>query len=349
MEPQLRYARASDGVTIAYTDHGRGPALIWLPSVPFSNLVGYWRVPAFRNAFEALGSHLRLVIYDARGTGHSQRDVGDVGLEALLEDLDAVVRDARIGQFALFGAYHACLLALAYAARHPTQVSHLILFGGSSRGWDSMAPSETQALLTLIERDWDLFTDAAAHAWLGWSAGENGRLMAENFRTAVTPAMARTMLTTFRDLDVSSEVPRITAPALVLHRQGQRQIPEEISAQLAAALPNGSLRHLSGESPSLFVTDPEGDLRLFVDFLTDGAASAEVAPARAGAPHIPTLTPREIDVLRLVAGGETNSVVAQRLGISVHTVERHLANLYPKIGARGRTDAVAYALRRGIA
>jgi DNA-binding NarL/FixJ family response regulator len=173
--------------------------------------------------------------------------------------------------------------------------------------------------------------------------------MAENFRTAVTPAMARTMLTTFRDLDVSSEVPRITARALVLHRQSERQIPEEISAQLAASLPNGSLRRLAGDSPSLFVSDPEGDLRLFVDFLTNGEAPVEAPSARVGALSPGSLTPREIDVLRLVAGGETNSAVAHRLGISVHTVERHLANLYPKIGARGRTDAVAYALRRGIA
>ena len=81
-------------------------------------------------------------------------------------------------------------------------------------------------------------------------------------------------------------------------------------------------------------------------YLTDGA-TAQLGPS-ASPPASDTLTPRELQVLRLVAGGETNAEVAHRLGLSIHTVERHLANLYPKIGARGRSDATAYAIRRGL-
>jgi DNA-binding CsgD family transcriptional regulator len=61
------------------------------------------------------------------------------------------------------------------------------------------------------------------------------------------------------------------------------------------------------------------------------------------------LSPREREVLGLVAAGESNSQIARRLGLSTHTVERHVANLYRKIGARGRADATAYALRNGLA
>jgi len=208
-----------------------------------------------------------------------------------------------------------------------------------------MAPAETQALLTLIERDWDLFTDAAAHAWLGWSAGETGRLMAEAFRTATTPAMARSMLRIARDTDVSRDLGRIRVPALVIHRQGERQIPVDVSRELAAALPNGTLVELPGSTATLFVEDLEGDIRVLVDFLTDGESQPRRSPKHRASDD---LTLREVDVLRLVAGGETNAEVAHRLGLSVHTVERHLANLYPKIGARGRADATAYAIRRGI-
>ena len=64
--------------------------------------------------------------------------------------------------------------------------------------------------------------------------------------------------------------------------------------------------------------------------------------------HVDGLTPRELEVLRLVAEGETNAEIGLRLGLSVHTVERHAANLYRKIGARGRADATAYAVRRGL-
>ena len=208
-----------------------------------------------------------------------------------------------------------------------------------------MAPAETQALLTLIERDWDLFTDAAAHAWLGWSAGDTGRLMAEAFRTATNPAMARLMLRLAGEIDVSGDLARIRMPALVLHRQGERQIPIEVSRQLAAGMPNGTLVELPGASSALFLEDLEGDIQVLVDFLTDGAAGPRPATERRGNDE---LTPRELDVLRLVAGGDANAEVAQRLGLSVHTVERHLTNLYPKIGARGRADATAYAIRHGI-
>jgi DNA-binding NarL/FixJ family response regulator len=132
----------------------------------------------------------------------------------------------------------------------------------------------------------------------------------------------------------------------VLHRQGERQIPVDVSRQLAAGIPNGRLVELPGSTATLFVEDPKGDVQVLVDFLTDGAARPHpVAERRANE----ELTPRELDVLRLVAGGDANAEVARRLGVSVHTVERHLSNLYPKIGARGRADATAYAIRHGIA
>ena len=345
MEPRIEYAQASDGVTIAYTTNGSGPPMIWLPPVPFSNVVAQWQIPLLRSAYEGLGRHLRVVLYDGRGTGQSQREVEDLGLDAMIRDLEAVVSSARLGRFALFGYYHSCMLAIAYAAAHPRQVTRLVLFGGAARGWDAMAPAETQALLTLIERDWDLFTDAAAHAWLGWSAGETGRLMAEAFRTATTPTTARSMLRLARDTDVSSDLPRVRVPALVLHRQGEREIPVDVSRALAAALPNGTLVELPGSTATLFIEDLDGDIKVLVDFLTDGVAQPRPASEHRASDD---LTPRELDVLRLDAGGETNAEVAHRLGVSIHTVERHLANLYPKIGARGRSDATAYAVRRGI-
>jgi len=337
VDPRIQYARSSDGVTIAYTINGSGPPVVWLPPVPFSNVAAQWRIPLLRRAYEALGRHLRLLLYDGRGTGQSARDVEDLGLDAMIRDLEAVVAGARLR--------HSCLLAIAYAAAHPRQVTRLVLFGGAARGWEAMAPAETQALLTLIERDWDLFTDAAAHAWMGWTAGETGRLMADAFRTATTPATARSMLRLAGESDVSDELGRVRMPALVLHRQGERQIPVDVSRQLAAGMPNGTLLELPGSTPTLFMEDLDGDVQVLVDFLTDGAARPrQVARSRANT----ELTPRELDVLRLVAGGDANGEIARRLGLSVHTVERHLANVYPKIGARGRADATAYAIRHGI-
>jgi pimeloyl-ACP methyl ester carboxylesterase len=275
MEPSLRYARTTDGVSIAYTLTGEGPALVWLPPVPLSNVFGQWRVPRFRHAYERLGQHMRLVIYDGRGTGHSQRDVGDFSLEAMLRDLDAVVDHAAIETFALLGYYSSAVTAIAYAARNPDRVTRLVLFGGTMRLLDAMSPPESQALVTLIDRDWDLFVESAAHAWIGWSIGEEGRLVADAFRTATTPAAARAMIEAARDMDVSADVGSVRVPALVVHRQGERQIPVEVSEQLAQALPDGRLLRLEGTSAGLFLEDPDADLAVLLDFLTGRSDGAE--------------------------------------------------------------------------
>jgi len=268
MEPSLRYARTSDGVSIAYTLTGEGPALVWLPPVPLSNVFGQWRVPRFRHAYESLGQHLQLVLYDGRGTGHSQRDVDDFSLDAMLRDLDAVVEHAELETFALLGYYSSAVTGIAYAARHPDQVTRLVLFGGTMRLLDAMSPPESQALVSLIDRDWDLFVDSAAHAWTGWSIGDEGQLVADAFRTATTPAHARAMIEAARDMDVSAEVGSVHVPALVVHRQGEREIPLEVSEQLAQALPDGRLLRLEGSSAGLFLEDPDDDIAVLLEFLT---------------------------------------------------------------------------------
>ena len=345
MTPPLRYARSSDDVTIAYTSMAaaRRPSSGWRRS-PSATSSAQYEVPLLQKVYAKLASSLRLVMIDGRGTGHSQRDVSDLGLEAMLRDLDAVVADARLSTFALFGYYHSVTHALAYAARHQGRVTHLVLFGGAARGADAMSPAETQALLSLIERDWDLFVESAAHAWMGWDAGEDGRLMAEAFRTATTPAVARATMQAASEIDVSADLPRVTAPALVLQSRSDRFISNPATEFLAQALPNGRIGRLAGGAASLFSEEADADLGLILDFLTDGSTSKP----RAAAPDAAGLTRRELEVLRLVAGGETNAGIAQQLGLSVHTVERHAANLYRKIGARGRADAATYAVRRGI-
>lgn len=276
-QPSLRYARTSDGVTIAYTLTGEGPPLVWMPPVPLSNVSGQWRVPRLRDAYERLGQHVRLVLYDGRGTGTSQRDPRDLSLAAMLRDLDAVVDHAALQTFALLGYYHSALTAIVYAAHNPQRVTRLVVFGGWMHAGEAFAP-ESAALVTLIDRDWDLFVDTAAHAWMGWSAGEEGQLMADAFRTATTPATARAIIEMAGKTDISAEVGSVTAPALVLHRQGERQIPLEISQQLAQSLPDGRLLRLEGSTAGLFLEDTDADLAVLLDFLTGETIGPSATP-----------------------------------------------------------------------
>jgi pimeloyl-ACP methyl ester carboxylesterase len=180
--PPISYARSADGVSLAFTVAGEGPALVFVPWVPFSNLRMEWNNPLLHQIFEQLARRLTLIHYDGRGTGHSQRDVTDLSLGAMVADLEAVIDRAGLAEVSLLGQYNSCPHAIAYAARHPQRVKRMALFGGSARGWNAMSAKQTQALLSLIEQDWDLFADAAAHQWMGWSAGEAGRALADGIR-----------------------------------------------------------------------------------------------------------------------------------------------------------------------
>ena len=146
---------------------------------------------------------------------------------------------------------------------------------------------------------------------------------------------------------MSAELDRVTAPALVIHRKEMSQIPVEVARELAGRLPRGRLAILSGSQPALFVDDPQGTARMLADFFCDGVVpdAAGLGPASGAAAG---LSRREVEVLRLVAAGESNGEIARRLGLSPHTVERHAANIYRKIDPRGRADATAYALRHGL-
>jgi pimeloyl-ACP methyl ester carboxylesterase/DNA-binding CsgD family transcriptional regulator len=350
MEPEIDVAVAADGVRIAWTSAGAGPALILLPGVPFSNVEAEWRIPVLRRAYLSLAERVRLIQYDGRGTGRSQRDVGDVSLDAHLRDLDAVVRAARVDRCVLFGYYHSATHAIAWAARHPERVRGLVLFGGATRGWDQMRGPGTQALLSLIERDWDTFVESITHAWLGWPAGGEGRLAADWFRMSTSPAMARATMQAASGIDVTADAARVTCPVLILHRADATVIPIELSEELARVLPDNRLEVLPGSSAGVFfeATDQVADrLIAFVEDPRQAGRSAARAPTRrrpSGA-----LSPRETEVLKLIAGGDTNGQIAARLDLSINTVERHVVNLYRKIDARGRAEATAWAIRNGIA
>jgi DNA-binding CsgD family transcriptional regulator/pimeloyl-ACP methyl ester carboxylesterase len=354
--PRISYARSADGVSLAFTVVGDGPALVYVPMVPFSNLRAEWQSPLLRGVFERLAQQLTLIHYDGRGTGHSQRDVTDLSLEAMVSDLEAVVDQVGLAEVSLLGQYNGCPHAIAYAARHPARVKRMALFGGSARGWNAMSARQTQALLSLIEQDWDLFADTAAHHWMGWSSGEAGRATAESIRGAATPQIARATMQAASAADVTEQLNRVAAPTLVLHRRGMTQISADVPRSLAMGLPRGRLVMLEGTQPALFMEDAAGVVRILVDFFGEGI---EPAPETLGpgmglaagnpAPPPSGLSRRELDVLRLLAAGDSNTQIARRLGLSIHTIERHVANLYRKIGARGRADATAYAVRNGLA
>ncbi len=138
MEPQIQYAKTSDGVSIAYAISGEGPPMVMCPTgtEQFSLWQQLQPVEAY---WERLGKNRLVVRYDGRGTGLSTRDVHDFSLEARLQDLEAVVQAARLKRFTLYADSMSGVIAIAYAARYPRRVSHLVLYGTFSRTADVMA------------------------------------------------------------------------------------------------------------------------------------------------------------------------------------------------------------------
>ncbi len=300
-----------------------------------------------------------IVRYDLRGTGLSDRDVSDFSLDAQLLDLQAVVDRLNLETFDLLAAADSGPVAVAFAAREPRRVSHLILWCAWARGPDIAGSERIRAWRGLIDGDWQLMTETCAHLCLGWSGGEIGRQSAQHLRESVTQETARMALAAMGALDVSSLLPAVKSPTLVLHRRDIPWRPVRVASALASRMPDARLVVLDGEWTAPYLGDTEAAATAIDEFLSpvardtvrapQGKATAEkeagIGPRRARADG---LTEREVEVLRLVAGGGTNNEIADELVLSVRTVERHIGNIYAKIGARGRADATAYALTRGL-
>jgi DNA-binding CsgD family transcriptional regulator len=139
-------------------------------------------------------------------------------------------------------------------------------------------------------------------------------------------------------MDVTSKLGELTMPVLVLHRREAFVPSIDLIRALVASIPKARLMILEGSSLMPFLGDSDEVLRAVEPFL---AEPSEARPAG--------LTEREIEILALLAGGSSNERIARALSVSTRTVERHIGNIYLKIGAHNRAEATAYAFRHGIA
>ena len=357
-DPPARYAITSDGVRIAYWTFGNGPPLVYLAGGPWSH-IELSQVPECQRWYARLAQSRMLVRYDIRGTGQSARRAADLSLDALVRDVEAVVEGLSLERFALFAAADAGPVAVSFAAQHPEQVEHLILWCTWAKNADIRSP-RIQAWLGLLDQDWELMTDTCAQIVLGWS-GDVGRRAAQHLRENISPEAMRAALDAYGQFDVTHLLQRIQARTLVVHRSGISWIPVDIARTVVSGIPNAQLAVLPGESTAPYLGDLEKAAETVNEFLNTGTLSPSGGQQLDESAHLKhvaarprsksrpdRLTGREVEVLRLLAGGLTNDEIAKELVLSVRTVERHVANVYGKIGARRRVDASVYALTRGL-
>ena len=267
MEPRVQYAQTADGVSIAFWTLGEGVPLVLMLSLPFSHVQLEWRMPEFRRWYERLAETRKLVRYDSRGSGLSDREVTDYSLGAHVLDLEAVVNRLGLERFDLFAFYHGGPAAIAYAARHPERLSHLVLWCSWARGSDVVRSPLIQTMREFIRQNWETYTETAAGSLLGWSEPEAAHRFAVFLRECVTPEAAQTALEAMTSFDVAELLPQIRTPTLVLHRRGLPFPDAGIARGLASQIPDASLVVLEGTSIAPYLGDAEAVHRAVTEFL----------------------------------------------------------------------------------
>jgi pimeloyl-ACP methyl ester carboxylesterase len=255
--PETRYARNGD-VRIAYQVVGDGPLdLIMVPGLA-SHLDLAWEDPEHAQFLEELALFSRLILFDKRGTGLSDRRVSAPGLEQRIADVLAVMAEAGSRRAAVFGFSEGGKMALALAAAHPERVRALALFGAFARGPTRSWPShQIEPRFALTERVWGvpMLPPSVAPSM---AADQVFRERWARFeRLSASAAMAIALFRMDHELDVTETAERVRVPTLLLHRSGDQRIPVEHGRHLAEHMPAASYVELPGANHLPYIGDSE--------------------------------------------------------------------------------------------
>jgi len=263
MEQQIKFCTTGDGVRIAYATVGEGPPLVkaanWLSHLEYD-----WGSPIWRHLLAEAARDHTFIRYDERGNGLSDWDVADISFEAFVEDLEAVVEAAGVDRFPLIGISQGGAVAIAYAARYPEKVSHLILYGAYARGWakrDSAEEIEQRhAQLTLVKLGWGKDNPAFRQLWTSLYAPDATPEQAQSFndlqRVSTSAENAVTLLKVMGEIDVEHLLPHVKVPTLVLHCRDEAGVPFEEGRLLAATIPGARFVPLEGRNHLLLEGAP---------------------------------------------------------------------------------------------
>jgi len=356
---EVRFAVAADRTRIAYARHTSGGpnslplvrAAHWLSHLEYD-----WQSPIWHYFLGGLARDRTLVRYDERGTGLSDREARDLSFEAMVGDLEAVVDTLDLEQFALLGMSQGAAIAIAYAARHPERVAGIVICGGYARGHAHRGRTpeqrlDAELLLNLIRVGWGganpKFRRVFATMFVPDASPEQVVAFDELQRLSAAPEAAYRLRRTFDDIDVTEACKRVRSPALVMHARDDGVVPFEEGRLLAGLIPGSRFVPLEGRNHILLAREPGTD-RFFAElrsFLAKIEAEATKPAPATTHDNLAGLTDREREILTFVGNGLTNAEIALTLVLSPRTVERHLSNVYAKLGLDGKAARAAAAVR----
>ncbi len=278
--PETRYARCGD-ISIAYQIVGDGPIDLLYAQGWLSNIEYAWESPEYARFLSKLGRFSRLIFFDKRGTGMSDRVVGFPTLEQRTEDIKAVLDAVGSEQAALFGVSEGGNMASLFAATYPERVSALVLYGCFARGaWAPDYPwgrtrqeieLRVKSLLDNWGRPFDLSDGAPSVA--GDPAAQNW--FAAYLRYAASPHTAELITRLNCEIDIREILPAIQVSTLVLHREGDRWHPIDEGRYLAARIPHAEFHLLPGHDHIPQYGDQDRLIGEIEEFLTGTRTTAK--------------------------------------------------------------------------
>ncbi|HKQ25615.1 MAG TPA: adenylate/guanylate cyclase domain-containing protein [Burkholderiales bacterium] len=273
MPPETRYAKSGD-VNIAYQVVGKGPPDLVLVPGWMSNIDVFWEEPTIDRFFNRLASFARLILFDKRGTGLSDRVSDMPSLEVRMDDVRAVMDAVHSERAALFGYSEGGTMCALFAATYPTRTAALIMAGSYAR-----RTSAADYQWGLDERQLHTFVDRAEREW-GGAVGieERAPSMAhdERFRQwwarfqrmSASPAAAATLARMNSEIDVRHVLPAIRVPTLILHSVNDQTINVGAGRYLAERIPGAKLVELQGADHVPWLSDADVVVDEIEEFLT---------------------------------------------------------------------------------
>lgn len=348
---QLRFVTLPSGARLAWAANGRRS-----PGVPTLVRAAHWmthveqdpRSAIWQPWLEGLGRTLQVVRYDERGCGSSSDDGTPPGLDASVQELQAVVAAQGEDRIAVLGLSGSCAPAIAFAAQHPRRVSHLVLHGGYALGVlrssaDGPARAYCEAQIELMARGWGRPGSAVQQFFtstmLPGANPAQAAALNEQQRLSCSGERAAALLRARASIDVRSHLAAVRCPTLVLHSDGDQMVPPERGRELAAGIAGARFELLRSRNHIPLADEPA--FARFCEAITDFVGAQRPPDARG-------FTRREHELLAAVALGLDNQQIAARLAISDKTVRNALSLLYRKLDVEGRPQAVVRAREMGF-
>ena len=252
--PETRYARSAD-VMIAYQVVGNGPFDVVLTPGTVSHVELYWDIAGIAALLRGIAEHARLIFFDKRGTGLSDRVAGAPTLEERSDDIRAVMDAAGSRRAVLFGASEGVPMSVVYAASHPERVSALVLYGGKAREqWapDYLLGSTEREYRHTIEENFEMFlttegTEELVRSGVPSADEDEVRAWARVFRYGASPASLDALDRMNMAIDVREVLPVVSAPTLVVHQRADPWVPVEHGRYLAEHIPGATFAELDGD------------------------------------------------------------------------------------------------------